>query len=57
MLKGESTFACGWLQVITPYHIYFNAWLILQKMELWRLLTNFFFFGSLGAVLKPNIPQ
>jgi Der1-like family len=37
------------LQIITPYNIYFNAWLILQKLELWRLFTNFFFFGSLGA--------
>jgi Derlin-2/3 len=36
-------------QIITPYNIYFNAWLILQKLELWRLFTNFFFFGSLGA--------
>mmetsp|Transcript_20741 Transcript_20741/g.62487 ORF Transcript_20741/g.62487 Transcript_20741/m.62487 type:complete len:245 (+) Transcript_20741:324-1058(+) len=42
-----TTAGCA-LDVITPYHIYFNAWLILQKMELWRLLTNFFFFGSLG---------
>lgn len=39
------------LQIITPYNIYFNAWLILQKLELWRLFTNFFFFGSLGALL------
>ncbi len=36
-------------QIITPYHIYFNAWLILQKLEVWRLLSNFFYFGSLGA--------
>lgn len=38
------------LQIITPYNMYFNAWLLLQKLELWRLFTNFFFFfGSLGA--------
>ncbi len=37
-------------QIITPYNIYFNAWLILQKLEVWRLFTNFFFFGSLGEL-------
>lgn len=42
-----TTAGCA-LEIITPYNIYFNAWLILQKMELWRLFTNFFFFGSLG---------
>ena len=39
-------------QIITPYHIYFNAWLILQKLEVWRLFTNFFYFGTLGAHLS-----
>ena len=36
------------LQLITPFNIYFNSRLIVQKQELWRLLTNFFYFGSLG---------
>lgn len=36
------------LQIITPFNIYFNARLIYQKWEVWRLLTNFLFFGSLG---------
>ena len=36
------------LQVITPFNIYFNARLIFQKGEVWRLLTTFMFFGSLG---------
>ena len=38
------------MQIITPYHIYFNARLILQKWELWRLLTNFCYFGNLSAL-------
>jgi Derlin-2/3 len=42
-----TTAACA-LEIITPFSIYFNARLIFQKGEVWRLLTNFFFFGSLG---------
>ena len=37
------------LQIITPFTIYFNARFIYQRWELWRLLTNFMFFGSLGG--------
>jgi hypothetical protein len=36
------------VQVITPFNVYFNAHLIFKKGEVWRLLTNFFFFGNLG---------
>ena len=32
--------------------IYFNPRLIYQNMELWRLFTNFLFFGSLGGALS-----
>ena len=39
------------MQVIEPKSIYFNPRLIFQHMELWRLLTNFCFFGALGACL------
>lgn len=39
---------CYMLQVITRYNIYFNARLIFQKGEVWRLLTTFMFFGDLG---------
>ena len=39
------------LQVISPFNIYFNARLIFQKGEVWRLLTTFMFFGSLGQSL------
>lgn len=35
-------------QIITPFNVYYNAKLIFQKGEVWRLLTNFFFFGNLG---------
>ncbi|KAA6420069.1 MAG: derlin- -like isoform 2, partial [Trebouxia sp. A1-2] len=42
-----TTAGCA-LEVITPFNIYFNARLIFQKGEVWRLLTTFMFFGSLG---------
>lgn len=37
------------LQIITPYNVYYNTKLI-GKGEVWRLFTNFFFFGNLGAL-------
>lgn len=40
--------ACCALDIISPLSVYFNARLILYKAQLWRLVTNFFFFGSLG---------
>lgn len=36
-------------QVISPLNVYFNSTLIFREYELWRLVTNFFFFGSLGV--------
>jgi len=36
------------LDVISPYSVYFNAKLIFQRFQLWRLFTNFFYFGHLG---------
>ncbi|EFN59175.1 hypothetical protein CHLNCDRAFT_19312 [Chlorella variabilis] len=45
-----TTAACA-LEIITPFNIYFNAKLIWQKHEFWRLFTNFFYFGTLGERL------
>jgi len=42
-----TTAGCA-LEVITPLNVYFNYKLILRKGEVWRLFTNFFFFGYLG---------
>ena len=36
-------------QLISPFSVYFNARLIFRKAQLWRLFTNFFFFGNIGA--------
>lgn len=36
------------LQVISPFHIYYNYRLIVQRRELWRLVSNFFYFGNFG---------
>jgi len=42
-----TTAACA-LELISPFSLYFNAGLILYKFQIWRLFTNFFFFGALG---------
>jgi hypothetical protein len=36
-------------QLISPFNVYFNTQLIFRHFQLWRLFTNFLFFGSLGA--------
>ncbi|XP_030631967.1 derlin-3 isoform X2 [Chanos chanos] len=36
------------LEFITPFQLYFNPELILKRYQLWRLITNFLFFGPLG---------
>ena len=36
-------------QLISPLNVYFNSKLIFHEYELWRLVTNFFFFGALGV--------
>lgn len=36
------------LDLITPFQLYFNPDLILRHYQLWRLVTNFMFFGTIG---------
>jgi hypothetical protein len=42
-------------QIITPFNVYFNPRYIYQKMELWRLVTNFLYFGNLGPLALPLV--
>ena len=37
------------LDVISPFSLYFNLNLAVFQLQLWRLVTNFFFFGALGV--------
>eukprot|EP00898_Chlorokybus_atmophyticus_P000551 jgi/Chlat1/1497/Chrsp12S02029 len=46
-LSFLTTAGCA-LEVISPYSVYFNPKLIFHDLQLWRLFTNFFFFGKLG---------
>ena len=46
-LSFVTTAGCA-LELISPFSVYFNARLIVQKFQVWRIFTNFFFFGSLG---------
>ncbi|XP_041749843.1 derlin-2 isoform X1 [Coregonus clupeaformis] len=36
------------LELITPFQLYFNPDLILRNYQVWRLITNFLFFGPVG---------
>ena len=43
-----TTLACT-LEIITPLSLYLNTNLIYSKYQVWRLLTNFLFFGNFGG--------
>uniref|UniRef100_A0A4W5N4L7 Derlin n=1 Tax=Hucho hucho TaxID=62062 RepID=A0A4W5N4L7_9TELE len=49
------TTAAVQLEVITPFQLYFNPDLIIRRCQIWRLITNFLFFGSLGFSFLFNI--
>lgn len=36
------------LELISPFQIYFNPDLIFNQLQVWRLITNFLFFGTIG---------
>ncbi|XP_065324371.1 derlin-2-like isoform X2 [Gordionus sp. m RMFG-2023] len=43
------------LDLITPFQLYFNPALIFKEFEIWRLITNFLFFGIFGFNFLFNI--
>nr|CAG4645778.1 EOG090X0CFQ [Lynceus sp. MCZ IZ 141354] len=36
------------LDIVTPFQLYFNPILIIERWQLWRLVTPFLFFGTFG---------
>jgi len=36
------------LEIVTPFQLYFNPDLIFFHFQIWRLVTNFLFFGTIG---------
>ncbi len=36
------------MQVISPLHVYLNSTRVVEHYEVWRLVSNFFYFGKLG---------
>jgi len=40
-----TTAACA-LEVLSPFSLYFSWTLVVEKGQVWRILTNFFFFGA-----------
>lgn len=37
-----------WFEVISPLYLYLNYELAFKKLQLWRFITNFFYFGNFG---------
>lgn len=46
-LAVVTTLLCA-LDVVSPFSLYFNWTAIVYKYEVWRLVTNFLFFGFFG---------
>uniref|UniRef100_A0A8D1VD84 Derlin n=1 Tax=Sus scrofa TaxID=9823 RepID=A0A8D1VD84_PIG len=42
------TTAAVQLEFLSPFQLYFNPHLVFRKFQVWRLVTNFLFFGPLG---------
>ena len=40
-----------WFQILSPLHLYYNSELIFKKFQLWRLISNIFYFGDLNLSL------
>jgi hypothetical protein len=40
------------LELVRPFQLYFDPRYILVEGQLWRLATNFFFFGNLGECVR-----
>jgi len=36
------------LEIVTPFQLYFNPDLIFKNFQIWRLVTNYMFFGTVG---------
>ncbi|KAL3068332.1 hypothetical protein niasHT_030623 [Heterodera trifolii] len=43
------------LELVTPFHLYFNWHLIIREWQFWRLLTSFCYLGSVGFSFLFNI--
>ena len=35
-----------WFEIVSPYSLYINYNLVFKRFQLWRILTNFFYFGN-----------
>ncbi|XP_054921662.1 derlin-2 isoform X4 [Dermacentor andersoni] len=43
------------LDIISPFQLYFNPTLIIKHYQVWRLITTFLFFGTLGFAFFFNM--
>ncbi|KAJ0787783.1 putative derlin, Rhomboid-like superfamily [Helianthus annuus] len=42
-----TTIACT-LEIISPHILYLNPKLVVEQLQIWRLITNFLYFRNLG---------
>ncbi|XP_056387463.1 derlin-3 isoform X1 [Hyla sarda] len=49
------TTAAVHMELVSPFQIYFNPDLIFRRLQIWRLVTNFLYFGHLGFSFLFNI--
>lgn len=40
-----------WFNILSPLDLYFNSDLIFKKFQIWRIVTNIFYFGDLSLSL------
>jgi len=40
-----------WSEIVSPYSLYLNYNLIFKKFQIWRIFTNFFYFGNFSLSL------
>jgi len=43
------------MELVSPYDLYFNPYLVFRHYQWWRLITNFLFFGTLSFNFVFNI--
>ena len=37
------------LELVSPFSLFFSMHLVFVRMQVWRMFTNFFFFGAIGV--------
>lgn len=49
MLSSITISILSWFEIISPLNLYLNYSLIIKKWQIWRIITNFLYFGDFGV--------